>query len=142
MSYNPQNPIQNPTFRHFAEGKEHLRIFKPILYRRAKVDFGIILTEVKGRWELKKYRKPTWAKNLTEDKYISTTSPHKKNLTVFVSMVDVSVGDEILIFKQNKYSKILITKKEDKTFGFRLLETWMNTVTKNHFPKNSYKVEA
>lgn len=129
--------VNNPTFKHFNNPKERLSVFQAIRYKNADIDFGIILGERKGRWELKSYRQPTWARNLTTGEYISECSPHKKNLTVYISQNDIKVNDEILIFKDNKYSKILITKKVKKTFGCKLLETWMNVTRTNHFPKGS-----
>jgi len=133
------NPVNNSSFKSFTNDKEHLAIFKPIKYRNAKVDFGIILGERKGRWELKGHRKPTWAQSLVSRNYISETSPHKRDLVIYIPMAEVTVGEEILLFKENKYTKILITKKEDKTFGYKRLETWQNLVRKNHFPTQSYR---
>lgn len=142
MNNHTSTAVNNKTFRHFTDPKEHLRIVKPILYRRQEVDLGLPLTEVKGRWELKNWRKPCWAKSLTSGNYITELSPHKKNLTVYISFVDIKVGDEILVLKNDKYSKMLITKKVDKTIGFKLLESWDRVVkTVDWTPKNS-TVEA
>lgn len=142
MINHTQSAVNNDTFRSFTEPKEHLRVLTPIKYRNAVEDYGILLGERVGRWELKSYRKPTWAKNLTSGDYISTTSPHKRDLKVYISIADIEVDDEILVFKDNKYSKILITKKVDKSVGFKLLETWLNVSRVNHFPKGHYSSQG
>jgi len=135
-----KSSVNNDTLKEFEKPSEKLRVFSAIKYRNAVVDYGIVLGERVGRWELKKTRKPAWARNLSSGDYISETSPHKKDLKVYISSVDVNIADEILVFKNNQYSRILITKKEDKTFGFKLLSTWFNTVRVNHFPSGSTKL--
>ena len=116
------------------ELETHQQLFDDIKYRGGVNDTGMILGERKGRWELRRYRKPCWAKNLTSGDYISECSPHKKNLTVYIPSINFVVRDEILIFVNGKYSKILVTKKVRKTYAFQIIETWMKAVVTRNVP--------
>ena len=124
------------------ENQSHQTLFSDILYRRAVHDTGMIIAERKGLWELKRWRRPAWAKNLRSGDFCSEVSPHKKNITVYIPAGSIKVKDKVLIFVNGKFTKILVTKKQGKTFAFDILETRMKRIRKDYTPKQSTQIEA
>lgn len=122
-----------------SENPKHQTIFTDIKYKNAVHDIGMIIAERRGRWELKKWRKPAWAKNLTAGEFCSEISPHKKNITIYIPKGSIQVKDEVLIFVNGKFTKILVTKKHGKTFAFEVLETRMITKITTHKVEKSIK---
>lgn len=108
-----------------TENPKHQTIFTDIMFRKAVHDVGMVIAERKGLWELKRYRKPAWAKNLTSGEFCSEVSPQKKNITVYIPAGSIKVDDEVLVFVNGKFTKILVTKNTGKTFAFEVLETRM-----------------
>lgn len=125
-----------------TENPKHQTLFTDIMYKKAVHDIGMVIAERKGLWELRKWRKPAWAKNLTSGEFCSEVTPQKKNITVYIPKGSIKVKDEVLIFVNGKFTKILVTKKHGKTVAFEVLETRMITKITTHKVPKSIKFDA
>lgn len=124
------------------EKQSHQTLFTDIMYRKAVHATGMVIAERKGMWELKRWRRPAWAKNLRSGEFCSEVSPHKKNITIYIPARSIEVKDKVLIFVNGKYTKILVTKKQGKTLAFEVIETRRITKIKTHKVENSINFEA
>ena len=77
----------------------------PINYRGKEIAKGFLLGERRGLWELKRYKKPLWAK-LGED-FVSEVSPQKKDILVYIPA-------SVLIRAQKTKKPILISDTGEK----------------------------
>ena len=88
-----------------------------IKYKNKIVDQGLILSQRKYRWCLKRQYEPCWA--LFEGKFITELSPQKTNFYVYIPATELKAGMIITIRNKTEQGKVLIESINKNTINLK-----------------------